>query len=36
MCSLLNEDLRKADVDCVTLGQYIQPTKYHLKVSLQH
>lgn len=26
------EDLRLADVDCVTLGQYMQPTKRHLKV----
>lgn len=26
------EDLRKADVDCLTLGQYMQPTKRHLKV----
>lgn len=26
-------DLRAADVDCVTLGQYMQPTKRHLKVS---
>ena len=25
-------DLRKNDVDCVTLGQYMQPTKRHLKV----
>jgi lipoic acid synthetase len=25
-------DLREAEVDCVTLGQYMQPTKYHLKV----
>lgn len=25
-------DLRQAGVDCVTLGQYIQPTKRHLKV----
>lgn len=25
-------DLRKADVDCLTLGQYMQPTKRHLKV----
>lgn len=25
-------DLRKADVDCLTLGQYMQPTKKHLKV----
>lgn len=27
------EDLRKNDVDCLTLGQYMQPTKRHLKVS---
>lgn len=26
------EDLRGAGVDCVTLGQYMQPTKRHLKV----
>lgn len=26
------KDLRLADVDCVTLGQYMQPTKRHLKV----
>ncbi|OQV25569.1 Lipoyl synthase, mitochondrial [Hypsibius exemplaris] len=26
------QDLREADVDCVTLGQYMQPTKRHLKV----
>lgn len=25
-------DLRLAGVDCVTLGQYIQPTRRHLKV----
>lgn len=25
--------MRAADVDCVTLGQYMQPTKKHLKVS---
>ncbi|XP_054158135.1 lipoyl synthase, mitochondrial-like [Oppia nitens] len=25
-------DLRTADVDCVTLGQYMQPTKRHIKV----
>ena len=25
-------DLRSSGVDCVTLGQYIQPTKWHLKV----
>lgn len=25
-------DLRSAGVDCVTLGQYMQPTKLHLKV----
>ena len=25
-------DLRNSGVDCVTLGQYIQPTKWHLKV----
>ncbi|XP_074650703.1 lipoyl synthase, mitochondrial-like [Tubulanus polymorphus] len=26
------EDLRKIDVDCLTLGQYMQPTKRHIKV----
>ncbi|XP_013119292.1 lipoyl synthase, mitochondrial [Stomoxys calcitrans] len=26
------KDLRGADVDCLTLGQYMQPTKKHLKV----
>ncbi len=25
-------DLRSVGVDCVTLGQYMQPTKRHLKV----
>jgi len=25
-------DLKAAGVDCVTLGQYMQPTKRHLKV----
>ncbi len=25
-------DLRDAGVDCLTLGQYMQPTKRHLKV----
>eukprot|EP00128_Syssomonas_multiformis_P017663 Colp12_sorted_trinity150504_noHs@8333 len=27
------KDLRSVDVDCVTLGQYMQPTKKHMKVS---
>ena len=27
------EDLRSIDVDCLTLGQYMQPTKRHLKVA---
>nr|XP_053644118.1 lipoyl synthase, mitochondrial-like [Cherax quadricarinatus] len=27
------KDLRDAGVDCVTLGQYMQPTKRHLRVS---
>lgn len=27
------EELRRHDVDCLTLGQYMQPTKRHLKVS---
>ncbi|KAH0616251.1 hypothetical protein JD844_027225 [Phrynosoma platyrhinos] len=26
--------LREADVDCLTLGQYMQPTKRHLKASI--
>ncbi|XP_077966800.1 lipoyl synthase, mitochondrial-like [Styela clava] len=26
------KDLRSAEVDCVTLGQYMQPTKRHVKV----
>lgn len=26
------KDLRNVGVDCVTLGQYMQPTKRHLKV----
>jgi lipoic acid synthetase len=26
------KDLRSSGVDCVTLGQYMQPTKWHLKV----
>lgn len=26
------EELRRADVDCVTLGQYMRPTKRHMKV----
>lgn len=26
------QDLREADVECLTLGQYMQPTKKHLKV----
>ncbi|KAI9294401.1 lipoic acid synthetase precursor [Neoconidiobolus thromboides FSU 785] len=27
------KDLRAADVDCLTLGQYMRPTKKHMKVS---
>lgn len=27
------KDLREAGVDCLTLGQYMQPTKRHLKVN---
>ena len=27
------EELRRHDVDCLTLGQYMQPTKRHLKVA---
>ncbi|KAJ1967040.1 hypothetical protein IWQ62_002100, partial [Dispira parvispora] len=26
-------DLRAVDVDCVTLGQYMRPTKGHMKVA---
>ena len=26
------KDLREVGVDCLTLGQYMQPTKRHLKV----
>lgn len=26
------EELRKVNVDCVTLGQYMRPTKRHMKV----
>lgn len=26
------KELKEAGVDCVTLGQYMQPTKRHLKV----
>lgn len=29
---ILLTDLRKVGVDCLTLGQYMQPTKRHLKV----
>lgn len=29
-------ELREAGVDCLTLGQYMQPTKRHLKVSPPH
>ena len=29
---IIPTDLRSAGVDCVTLGQYMQPTKWHLKV----
>lgn len=29
---LVITDLREAKVDCVTLGQYMQPTRLHLKV----
>lgn len=33
MITFLKTDLRASGVDCVTLGQYMQPTKRHLKVS---
>ena len=26
------DDLRANDVDIMTIGQYLQPTKHHLKV----
>jgi len=29
-------DLREVDVDCLTLGQYMQPTRRHLKVRTYH
>ena len=32
MCVFPPLDLRTAGVDCVTLGQYMQPTRMHLKV----
>ena len=31
--ALIVTDLRKIDVDCITLGQYMQPTRKHLKVN---
>ena len=31
--TFINADLRSVDVDCLTLGQYMQPTKRHLKVA---
>lgn len=33
MITLNYSDLRAVGVDCVTLGQYMQPTKRHLKVT---
>ena len=33
-CAFFPVVLREADVDCLTLGQYMQPTKRHLKVQL--
>ena len=30
--NLFLTDLRAANVDCVTLGQYMQPTKRHMRV----
>ena len=30
------EELRGVGVDCLTLGQYMQPTKRHLKVHIAH
>jgi len=35
-CSGGVAELREARVDCLTLGQYMQPTKRHLKVSASH
>lgn len=32
VCLKYISDLRSAGVDCLTLGQYMQPTKRHLKV----
>lgn len=29
-------ELRDSGVDCLTLGQYMQPTKRHLKVQQQY
>ena len=34
-CDVVTE-LREAGVDCLTLGQYMQPTKRHLKVESEH
>lgn len=34
-CSDDVAELREAEVDCLTLGQYMQPTKRHLKVKHQ-
>lgn len=31
-CSPLSLELRKVDVDVVTFGQYMRPTKRHMKV----
>ena len=33
-CAFFPIALREADVDCLTLGQYMQPTERHLKVQL--
>ena len=33
LSTLCLTDLREANVDCVTLGQYMQPTRLHLKVT---
>jgi lipoate synthase len=27
-------DLRASEVDCLTLGQYMRPTRKHMKVSI--
>ena len=36
MTRMFSLDLRASKVDAVTLGQYMQPTKRHIKVQLQY